>query len=248
MKKLHVLLWAMVICILFAACGGNTPAGNTDLGNSNTETDSTAAVSSPDNAEKSDENDLIIKTDGGPCINANRFAELVETVELTTENWREYIDTSFNTYERIDEKNAFGEVTATSMRTTCHMMAKTDKYFQFVGTEERPAAIELKHKTTGEVLIEPLEGWDYLLPYSVKNADDSFFEKYNMDNYDCTRIQGTLYIVDIPEEAIVDSGDDLVEMMVSVANKEKCIGTFGLHLSTRKIHMFSVAEILNNCN
>ena len=246
MKKLFVLLLAAVICVLFAACGSNVSSENVDLGSSNAKPDSTTAASSPDSAEKDDENELVIIKNDIPGINGRRFPELVETVELTMENWADYIDFSFSTYHK-ENKDAFGEVISTTAYTSRFISAKTDKYFQFIGTEEKPAAIELKHKTTGKVLTLGLEGSDFMFSIGTyPNVDESFFEENSIDNYDCTRIQGTLYIVDMPEEVLFDTGDDFLgmEFYVYYPNGEYGHGA----ANSRKIHMVSVADILDNCN
>ena len=237
MKKVISIFLCAALIASFAACSKDT-ATDEPINASPTAGADTTVV---ENAEEK-EPELIITINDTPYINAERFPELVETVELTTENWRDYIDFKFSTY--YDEtKNAFGEVIETTAHTSQHIIVKTDKYYQIVGTEEKPAAIELQHRTTGEVKMLALEGIEFLF-----SIGEGYFKDNNLDNYDCLRIQGTLYIVDIPQEVLIDSGDDYVGLMFSVIREENFVGSFGVHSFTHKIHMNSVADVLKECN
>ena len=238
MKNIISLFLCAALIASLAACSKDT-AADIPINASPTASADTSAVENTEEKEP----ELIITINDTPCINAERFPELVETVELTTENWRDYIGFEFISYQ-YETKNAFGEVTETTTYTGRHTVVKTDKYYQIIGTEENPAAIELQHRTTGNVKMLALEGADFLYTSAVQNAGDSYFEENNLDNYDCLRIQGTLYIVDIPQEVLTDSGDDFVGLMFSVVRENTDVGTFGVTQTTHKLHMNSVADVL----
>ena len=242
MKNIISIFLCTALIVSLAACSKDTATDNSI----NTSTTAGADTTIVENA-KEKEPELIITINDTPGINAERFPELVETVELTTENWRDYIDFAFFTYHD-ETKNAFGEVIETTAYTSRHIIVKTDKYYQIVGTEEKPAAIELQHRTTGKSEILALEGTDFLYTFSYSNVGESYFEENKMDNYDCLRIQGTLYIVDIPQEVLIDSGDDFVGLMFSVIKENTAVGYFGVTSTTHKIHMNSVADVLKECN
>ena len=167
MKKVLSTILALVMCLTLCACGDNA---NND-GTSQTEGES-LVVQNPDN--------------GKPMINALRFYELLVKVELTTENWMDYIEVCSYTAKTI-EKDAFGEIISTETNTYYELGAKGNNYYTFYDF-----VIELKNGTTGELIT------------CGSNIDCSLdvAEDFSLDKYECTRIQGILYLVDIPDEAI----------------------------------------------
>lgn len=183
MKKALSLILALVMCLSLCACGSGSqdtqpqkPNGdNSSNGNTNGSTNT-------DRTSQTEGEPLIIQNpdNGKPMINASRFNELVEKVELTTENWMDYIEVCTYTVKTV-EKDAFGEIISTETNICYELGVKGDKYYYFYNF-----AIELKHKTTGEKMpiLSEVEG------------------NVCLDEYECTRIKGTLYLVDIPDEAI----------------------------------------------
>ena len=186
MKKALSLVLAVVLCLLLCACGGEEKNPQQEMTNG----DNLSSDSTSTDSVSQDKEGLIIQIPGNgdvPVINAMRFEELVEKVELTTENWRDYIDVCSYNVETVCE-DAFGEILSTETYTAYELGAKGDKYYNF-----HNFAIELKHKTTGDLLPDL---------FAVEG-------NVSLDDYECTRIKGTLYLVDIPEEVIMaypDSG------------------------------------------
>lgn len=131
----------------------------------------------------------LISTDlnGEPCLNVNLVGEILERIELTTENWRDYIRVYSYDFEMV-AKDAFGEVVNSEVITENCLGYGVERYHAF------DAVIELKHKQTGE-----------LTTYTMRNNPCTYEidSNMNLDDYECTRIEGYFYFVDIPEELIV---------------------------------------------
>lgn len=178
MKKALSLLLALVLCLSLCACGGGEGSISTDNNttqNTNREQNGTTTESNNDNTETP----LVIRdTDGTAYINVDRCSEIVEeVVKLTTDNWMQYFKICY-----FDTPYGFEDV-------AYKLVANTDRYHGFVDV-----VIELKNKTTGEVVTRELE-------YNGCTVGENFV----LDDYDCTKIQGYLYFVDFPEEAIINS-------------------------------------------
>lgn len=224
MKKILALLLSAVMCLSLVACGGgetpNTNGNNETLGN-NSATNGTVDDTGNNNTETGDnttENPVLLyDRNGDPYINKKILADLVETIELTTENWREYIKAYTYDIETV-EKDAFGEIV--SSETTSHycLGAGNEQYHLFDGV-----AIELKDKATGELTI-------YEFSYNGISISDDF----NLENYECTRIQGYLYYLNFPDEAFSESnwiglGEMDGEMLIAY------LGGFTLETGTNAI-------------
>lgn len=159
MKKRILLLLAAMLCACLCACGGSTSVNG---------------------------NNVLTEREGVVCIKRDKFSEILEKVELTTENWKDYI--KFYSYdEEIVHKDEFGEITSSEIVTHYCLGAGNERYHQFQET-----VLELKNKETGELTIY---NFDHENTYDVS-------EDFNLDNYECTRIKGRLYFVDIPIEAL----------------------------------------------
>ena len=175
MKKALSLLLALVLCLSLCACGGEGP----DI-----------QMPNGDNTSQTEGDALIVQNpeSGMPMINIKRFNELLVTVELTAENWMDYLEVCTYSREKV-EKDAFGEIVSTETITHYELGAKGNKCYNF-----REFVIELKNKTTGE--LETYNGHNDAYVPEVE-------EDFCLDEYECTRIKGTLYLVDIPDGAIV---------------------------------------------
>ena len=183
MKKALSLILALVLCLSLCACGGgyvDTPS-TTDANNNVINGQGTA-----DHQEKG-----IVRyneEEGYFFINQERFSEIYTVVELTTENWQDYLEV-YSWEHTTTETDAFGEVTSQNTVTKHSIGAKGGKYYYFINF-----AIELKNKETGE-----------LASYFGMVGQATWLENFSLDQYECTRIKGTLYLIDIPEEAIYES-------------------------------------------
>ena len=124
--------------------------------------------------------------DGTPALNAALVKEHISRVELTVDNWREYI--KVYSYEvEVIERDAFGEITKSEKSTVSRMGYGTDRYYYL------DVVIELKHKETGEITVYG--------PASHQGYSFFFYqEPIDLDDYECTRIKGYLYFIDYPDE------------------------------------------------
>ena len=127
---------------------------------------------------------FVISFNGTKSMNEERFADVMEVVYLTTENWREYIKVI--PYTTVwEEKDPFGEVVSTVEEKIWEFGAQVDGYYRY------EVVIELEHKVTKEKTI-----------YEFKGKGVTVDEKFNLDDYECTRIQGKFYIVKLPQDAV----------------------------------------------
>ena len=163
MKKRILLLLTVTLCVFLCACGG---IGNGDKNAS-----------------------ILTEKEGVVCINRDKFSEILERVELTTENWSEYIKVYSYDEERIT-RDAFGEVTSSEIIKHYCIGAGNERYHQF-----QDAVLELKNKETGELTVYYLDRHDEYDGCYVS-------EDFNLADYECTRIKGRLYFVNIPAEAL----------------------------------------------
>jgi len=133
---------------------------------------------------------VVLSSNGIKGINYGRFGECLTVVSLTIDNWREYIDVlTYN--EEFVRKDEFGEVISSGIATNRVLGVKTNKYYYFEN-----CLIELKNVKTQATTIysflgKGLEGWG-----------NKMSEDFNLNDYECTRIKGKIYFVDLPKEVI----------------------------------------------
>ena len=120
--------------------------------------------------------------EGTPALNAALVGEHIDRVELTVDNWREYVKVYSYDVEVV-EKDAFGEITNSEKSTVFRLGYGTERYHSL------DATIELQHKQTEEITTYGNMGQNYILRDSI-----------DLDEYECTRIKGYLYFIDYPEE------------------------------------------------
>jgi hypothetical protein len=75
-------------------------------------------------------------------------------VELTAENWKEYLSVSSYTKKSV-QTDAFDEVVSTEISTVYYLGAKNDQYCNF-----RNVVIELKDRQSGDLLTYRTSGDD----------------------------------------------------------------------------------------
>ena len=204
MKKALSLTLALVLCLSLCACGGGS-----NIGGANT------------NTTASQEEDIVLynEEEGYVFINQKRFSELYTVVELTTENWQDYLEV-YSREPTTTETDAFGEIVSQETKTKYAIGAKGGKYFYTQGL-----AIELKDKETGELMTR-----------SVINGEQLDVTKdFSLDQlYECTRIKGTLYLIDLPEETILE--DKYGKRWVNIGYSDIGWGpTFACYISGRLI-------------
>lgn len=159
MKRILSLLLVLAMCMSLCACGEVNLMGSTKP--------------------------LVVENDGVKCINSERFGECLEVIELTLDNWKDYIDVI--TYsEEIVNKDAFGEVISTETEVHHVFGVNTELYYYY-----EDVAIELENVETCEKTI-----------YEFTGQGNSVSEDFDLSKYECTRIKGKIYFVDLPEEVI----------------------------------------------
>ena len=184
MKKILALIFALILCLPLAACISNEKEDNIiqtneiDDGHENKDETAPLLFHTPN---------LFLEDTVVTIINKERFHECVdEVVELTTENWREYIQIITYTKDYLYKKDAFDD--STIIPETIEMRAygiNSDRYYTY-----DDVLIELKHIETGTVVLMEVSG--------IHLTDSSI----NPDDYECLRIKGKVYFLTFPEEAI----------------------------------------------
>ena len=166
MKKWMAILLVAVMCLSLAACGSSSGSGGGGR-------------------------DVISGFDGSPALNLNTVGKHITRVELTVDNWKEYIKEYSYTVEVV-ERDAFDEITKQETVTVYRLGYGTDKYHCLSAT------IELKHKQTDKIILlgETLPG------NLVKDINAVHTEPLHLDEYECTRIKGYIYFIDYPEETL----------------------------------------------
>lgn len=156
MKRLMALVLALIICLSMAACSNMGTA-----------------------------TELVGKDDSGnPCINSSQFKTIIEKVELTAENWQEYL----GVYSYEEPASGEGE----EPTTYYYIGTEATKYHSFLTN----SILKLKNKETGHVA-------EYNLTLSGALVGSTF----SLDDYEFVEIDATLYYLDIPEEVILKDED-----------------------------------------
>ncbi len=135
--------------------------------------------------------EVVSGFDGTPALNLNSVDKHITRIELTVDNWKDYIK-EYNYDIKMVEKDAFGEITKEEMVTVYRLGYGTEKYHCLSAT------IELKHKQTGEIITFGAA----LASNIVEDIYAVRFEPFNLDEYECTRIKGYIYFVDYSDEVI----------------------------------------------
>lgn len=173
MKKriLSLLLVAIMACSICACGSSNESVQNNNLENSENQT-----------IDKK----ILDEYEGAVAIKRKYFPELIECIELTAENWKDYIKL-YSFEEENVTKDTFGEIVESETIKRYCIGAGNEKYHHF-----DEVALELKNKETGETIIYEFSYYGYYVD-----------EKFKLEDYELTRIKGKLYFIDLPEEALV---------------------------------------------
>lgn len=170
MKRLLILLFATILCLSIAACsnvkivsGGKDVVTGYEVGTGN----------------------------ATPALNLNVVNKHISRVELTVDNWRDYIK-EYSYDVEIVEKDAFGEIVKAENITIYRLGYGTEKYYCLSAT------IELKHKQTGEIVT-----FGERLPTNlVEDICAVQYKPFQLNEYECTRIAGYMYFIDYSEEVM----------------------------------------------
>lgn len=202
MKKALSLVLALILCLSLCACSDTTPSqtnnssveGTTPVLTDNPSTDSIT----PPESNTVDTSWLV----SGETINVAKLREYIEIVELTTENWKEHFKVySYSYTEEKVEKDAFGEVVSTKTITHDGRAFGTgnERYHWY-----DDVIIELKNKATGVLSVYefgPDGGSDdknvAILLEELSYEEGSNVEDFNLDDYECTRITGFIYYINL---------------------------------------------------
>lgn len=183
MKRVGLIVLSLLLCLNLCACDkGNQ--NEEQLGEStNQENNNTAHMGGTLGLSNQPLIMEIVNGDG--AINTVKLRGAIEIVELTTENWKEHFKVySYSYTEEKVEKDAFGEVVSTETITHSGYVlgAGNGRYHGY-----SDVAIELKDKATGELIV-----------YETNNYDINVDADFSLDNYECTRIKGSIYYLNIP--------------------------------------------------
>lgn len=135
--------------------------------------------------------EVVSGFEGNPALSMKSIDEHIDRVELTVDNWKDYIKEYSYDVEMV-EKDAFGEVTKRETLTLYRLGYGAERYHCLSAT------IELKHKQTGEILLLG----ESLASNIVEDICAVQLEPFRLDEYECTRIKGYMYFVDYPEEVM----------------------------------------------
>ena len=160
MKRLFALLLAVLMCLSVVACGDD-------------------AKSDGKGGDKVTEPAEVAWLVDGNKINADRLRDEVYTVELTLDNWREYIKVYHTVHTSLMGDGSFVE-------EECDVLgAGNDRYHAYKGIQ-----IKLTHKTSGEKRVMSL---------SRESTNDQPVDAgFNLDDYECTEVSGTICYWDFP--------------------------------------------------
>lgn len=198
MRKVFILVLTVLLCL--SGCGGNSES-------------SSSGNKTPAGVVGKDLN-------GEVCIKEKNAGKIMESVELTAENWQDYLEVF--SYEKVQiERDSFGEITSEYRKTVYLLGAKTDRYHGF----SHPTAIELFHKETGERKV--------LEFYHEGAYVDAEFD---LNDYEFSRITGTIFFIDIPEEVVIRTqwGDDHGEATFKIGDSSHA-RTFYIMIPTKSI-------------
>ena len=205
MKRLLALFLAVIMCLSLIACGeddetSSKPKATEPTDTSITDNNGNESTNDDENtAGSTSDADWLI--DGG-IINAVKIRNDAQIVELTTENWREHFKVYYCSYSYDEEKveyDTFGDVVSTEIIThekAGYVFGAGNARYHWYSQ----VAIELKDKATGETTI---------YEFGNSNPDDLFLEEeIDLDNYECTRVKGSIYYWDwaigtLPAETVL---------------------------------------------
>lgn len=153
--------------------------------------------------------------DGTPALNMKTVSEHIDRVELTVDNWQDYIKEYSYEVETV-QRDAFDEIIAQETATVYRLGYGTDRYHCLSAT------IELKHKQTGEIIT-----FGAGLPFNiVEDIDAARLEPFHLDEYECTRIKGYMYFIDYPQE-VLDEVTDRYDRQDSLGDANGTIAVTG---------------------
>ncbi len=178
MKKLLVALLVGVMSFSFVACGGKDSQQGTEQ------------------TDKNNNNKFERETteEGYVVISKKEFASYITKVELTTENWKEYLEI---VELKEEERNGFGEVVNSETSIECTAKNVIGCYFDDV-------AIDFNVIETGEKVY--CEGQFHRV-ITPNDYNDSW-EGYTVDDFACEKIVGTLLMFKgVPDECLASYED-----------------------------------------
>lgn len=191
MKKKFVLVLATLMCVSLCACGGSAETNSGDKTNIQAENNS---VNNTDNKTEESGKEIVISKE--------ELATHSEYIELTTENFDDYIEI---VEEEIIEKDAFGEETGRSIRVTIGL--KDGCYI----SEDNAMRITYKYDgVNGEV-------WDSSMDIVFRDGyegRETVMIKSTIFDISCEKIKGTILKLTIPNEKwnIDDDGEKYLKL------------------------------------
>ena len=240
MKKLAAILLVFVMSFALCACGGykesqlnSSESTDTEASMESADTEASTEASAEnetngtDNSIDMEESSVLIEQGDFTAIKSTHFGECFDKVELTIDNWKNYIQViSYSREEK--EIDAFGEVVSTHTEDCWVFGMQTEKFY---GYED--VVIELKNLETGEKVIINFDEDHFV--FGQPNDDDNVGAggnyipldgDFDINKYECTRIKGRVHLGTPPEEAIYSTPTEL--------------GFFVMQMRTYEMHLCGI--------
>lgn len=175
MKRIIVLLTAVIICLSFTACGINDITTENEI-----KTEKETA-------------ELIIDENGYADFTQDQIIQYVEKVELTLDNWNLYFEDYCR--EKVTETvNSFGEITYNTSHK-CDFGLKEDVVASAHNVAFKFTGYELCHGLNAAI---PDEKGYYLVDFGNIAYNPDYGRHYT--EYECAAVTGEIYIYHLPRE------------------------------------------------
>ncbi len=224
MKYLVVVVY-LVLMMTISACNGGTEATDADLSvgeskdapyqskediiNYSAESTEGEKVEQEDTGLNQTEISQPKTPNGYPIMSVEEFMSYTIRVELTTENWKDFLDID---YVILEDKDAFGEV-INSVRfpqweTKCGVCVQATNSVAFKIKDKKGKFGEVTFSTHGTNWFSNDHGAAW---YDAKKSDVS------IEDYDFVKAKGELCIINIPDDKWIsyDGNPDLVNEKIN---------------------------------
>ncbi len=208
--KNFVIAALLFMMMTISACGNNMPASpeaasytkeefnepvvNEETSINTSDSVETVASSSEDAASEEIQIAEPVTQNGFPIMSKEEFMSYVTAVELTTENWRDYLEIGIRKEEL---KDAFGDVVSVNewyawqLKEGLSAQASKDLAFRIEDTKSNCKAT--------------MEAW-FVRDFGTREIwhDSPSKRVYVADDFKCTKAKGIIYLINIPNDLWID--------------------------------------------